>query len=258
MVSRGYFVKILVLVLVAILMTFFFVGCIHESSENAENIVEMLTTEQLSSSPPPKPTLSEQEIKNREEYNELMDICERYNDWSAALLIRDMYNKGIVTQNQYAKLYSISAFEGIKDFSEELWSQIQNQLNSASNVLNEKENSMDRDALYAYLSNASQQGTVYIKLLDSQEKQDRMIRSVAYIDRWFDDPTEQNFERVEQDYFADELTPGEIILLSCHMQYHFNRPDKVLREKKMVDAIVFLEERGIMEHAQNALDILYN
>ena len=90
-------------------------------------------------------------------------------------------------------------------------------------------------------------------LFDSMEKQGRVVRGVSSIDEWFEEPTDEKFNAFTELYFSDDLTPGEIIVLSCYLQYHPNCPAEIGRKQTSK----YFASKEIQEHAGRALEKLY-
>lgn len=241
---RSLFILILILMLVPLSL----VACSPASEVEQETVSPTITQsdQNLSPTPTPKPTLSEEEIKNREEYNKLMNICVKYNDWSAVLLVRQMLTAGKISDDQFSKLYSIPAFSGMQDFDEGMWKRISERLQLVSNVLNDKSTDIDEETFIQSLSDTLANGTVYLMLFDSEEKQERMIKGIEIIDKCFEETSDENCELLRQSYFSDSLTPGEIVLLYYYIQ---NSPRSINKDE--------LEDHlGINEFEQSVEDAL--
>ncbi len=239
---------------VMLIMLLAFAACAGEPDSNEEDVTETPVAPTLTPPPTPKPTLSEEDIENRERYDELITIAERYNDWSAALLIREMLSDGKITESQYSKLFSIAAFKDAKNFKDAIWDKTKSQFSDVADVLNGTSKDMDKDEFYKFLFDASQHRTVYIMLFDSREKQERVIRGISSIDEWFEEPTDEKFDAFTEFYFSDDLTPGEVILLNCYLQSHPNCPAEISGKPTSK----YLTSKGIQEHADRALGELYN
>ncbi len=232
------------------------IACDNESTA-VTNLESITTTTVIATPPPtltPKPTLSEEEIRIKQEYNDLVDICEKYNDWSAVLLIREMYKAGKISENYFKSLNSIEAFNGMKDYNEETWGEYESQIRRVSDILNGK--SKDEGFIYEHLSRMTKYKTVYVMLFDTEEKRENIIFGVSCINAWFLNPSKEKFNSIKQIYFSDKLTPGEILVLSCYIQYHPDKPSVVLDGDKKIDLEDYLKKNGILELSQNALKML--
>lgn len=251
--------KHIMIIVVLIVLLLSFVSCSKQVEDVEGNHTPDITdespvqqTQEVSEpTPTPKPTLSEEEIRVIEKYNELIGYCKYYNDWSAAVFVKGMYDYGAISEADFYELASIPGFEDIGEFSDEAWKRIAKHTETLSLILNGKLEELDDEGMedfYQSLCDASQKGTVYINAFDSMEKQERVIKGVALINKWLDDPTQENFELVKEVYFSEDLTPGEIILLYCHMYYSNG---EVIEDKQE-----FLDNQGIKEYADEAYNNL--
>lgn len=225
--------KRVIMALLISILVFNFAACAEQVEEvkqtdnnaNIESIAEPTeqpNQESFESSATPKPTLSEEEKRILEKYDELMSYCENYNDWSAAVLIKEMYNAGEISEKEFHKLAQISGFEDTRDMSDEIWTQVQEHIRSISDIANGQLDGLNEagmDKFYQNLCMAAQHGTVYINALDTQDKKERIAQGIAYIDQWIREPNEDNFALVEDVIKNDALTSGEIMLVCCHMYY---------------------------------------
>ena len=223
-----------------------------EESMPIISTITILSEEQAS--PTPNPTLSEEEKENTNSYNELLSICEKYNDWSAALLIKTMYEEGRVTKDQYYKLFSISAFSDAKDYEEEFWIKIESYIGNISNVINGVGQATEEDIqnLFQDLRNSIQQGTIYIAIFDSQEKIDRVTEGITCIDNWLMQNTEEYFAAVLSFLNSDELSTGEKVLLYCYLFYNPNLPEDINYNGNKVTITDYFKNNGL----ENYLDTL--
>ncbi|MFA5675871.1 MAG: hypothetical protein WDA65_05030 [Christensenellales bacterium] len=246
--------KKIVLIFIMLIVLLAFAACAGEPDANQEDAADTPAAPELTSSPTPKPTLSKEDIENRERYDMLISIAERYNDWSAALLVREMHSDGKITESQYLKLFSIEAFKDAKNYNDGIWDKLKDQLNGVANVINGNSKDMDKDEFNNYLCTAARHRTVYITLFDSQEKRERVIRGISNIDEWFDEPTDDKFNAFTELYFSDGLTPGEVILLNCYLRHHPNSPAEVGGKTTSK----YFTSKGIQEYADSALGELYD
>lgn len=250
--------KKILIVLMLILSVVSLVACANKTSDVGNQDIDNKTKETVQQdqdetpTQPPKPTLSEEEKRNLERYSKLFGYCEKYKDWSAAILIKEMFDEGKISNSQYAKLCLIESFEETRDLSDDLWKQVEDHVKNISSIINghlKELNKDDLDQFYKSLCAASQQGAVYINIFDSQEKMDRVIKGVAYINKWLDEPSDENLELVKEIYFSEDFTPGEVLLLSCHLNYF---PNENSSETRSVE----LAELGITEYSDQALESL--
>ena len=207
-------------------------GCSKKADEPSPSISSLppsaATEYQASPSPTPNPTLSEEEKENINKYNELLNLCIRYHDWSAALLIKAMYEEGKITKNQYFELFSIDAFSEAKDYDDEFWNRTQSYIDNMSNVLNEVNYSAENiQSLSQTIGNAVQQGSVYIAIFDSQEKVDRVSQGLTCIDNWLEESSEEKFNMVMDFLNSQELSTDEKVTLYCYLSYNSNLPEEI-------------------------------
>lgn len=242
--------KRILAVLIAVLSVSL-IGCGEQDVIRADNPTTVPTqnvsqesSEQLSV---PEPTLTEDPQKTLEKYNSLLDEGSKYNDWSAAVEIKKMHDAGEISEEQLSALVFASEFREIRNLTDEQWAQTIEQVNNIADILNGKRKDVDEagmDEFYENLCMAAQQDRVYINALGTQEQKDRVSEGIIYINHWLRESAEQGFDVVKQYFFSDELTPAEVILLSCHMYYatseNENRTD-------------FLDSQGIKDYTDEAL-----
>lgn len=204
----------------------------------------------------PKPTLSEEEKETISRSNELLSYCGEYNDWYAAVLLKDMYDNNEITQEQFSELYNISGFESAKDFDDIVWKQIKDHLASISSIINAEAvpSETDMEAFYNYLCSSAQEGTAFITLFNTQGKKDNVKSGINDIRKWFNDPSEDNFALVQEAVSSKALTPGEVLLLGSQLYYSPDLPETVPAENGDVESSVYLDDKGI----DGLIDMAYN
>ena len=239
--------KVIVILLCGVLCILF--GCSPNETvvESATSISTNTTLTEAPASPTPKPTLSEEDKENINKYNELLGLCEKYHDWSAAILIKTMYEEGKITEDQYYELFSISAFLEAKDYDEEFWLKIKSYIESISDVINGVGETTEEDiqTFYQNIGNAVQQGSIYIAIFDSQDKIDRVSKEITYIDNWLIENTEDNFTVVLSFLNSEELCPGERIVLYCYLYYNPNLPQDIDSNGKKVTVTEYFNNNGL-------------
>lgn len=203
-----------------------------------------------------KPVLSEQDKKIVSKYNELLYYCQNYNDWYAALLLKEMLDKEEITLDQFSALFDIDFFNKAKEFDDKLWKQIQNQLEDIANIINGQQNNInetDMNNCYNYLCSATQQNTIFLTMFESKETIDRLILTVNDLHIWFNSPTEDNFIPIKKKFLSEDMTSGEIIMLSCYLYNSPKLPSEVQTGTGNVDSSTYLDEQGIKNCVEEAM-----
>lgn len=237
-------------VFVIILILFIITSCTDNISQDKSDLTTEVYEQQPSESTvtaTPKSTLSEDEKRTISRLNEYLSYCRDHNDWYAAVLLKEMYDNGEITQEQFSELYNISAFENAKDFDDEVWKQIKDHLVNISSILNEETvscNETDVKAFYNYLCSSAQKGTVYITLFNTQEKKNNIKSGIDYIRKWFKDPSEDNLALVKEVLSAEALSPGEVLFLGSQLYYNLDLPETISAENGVVESSVYLDDKG--------------
>lgn len=250
--------KRVIIIIIIVVLLISSISCAKQIAEENNTITiapvpkENDSIETTGYSSAPESTPQKDQDMMLKEYNGLLENCREYTDWSAAVLIRDMYNDEKISEEHYTELASVSGFLGTQDLNDGLWVQVKKHIERISNILNGQQKDLDKaglDRFYQELCIDSQQDIVYINALDSQEKKDRVLKSIRYINEWIDEQTEENFDNVKIVFFSDELTPGEVIILSCYMYYAKGQ------DKKRIE---FLDNQGFKDYTDDALFNLFN
>jgi hypothetical protein len=195
-----------------------------------------------------KPVLSEEEKANVSRYNELFSYCQEFNDWYAAVLLKEMLVQGKITYDQFSAIYEIDFFYKAKKFDDNLWMQIKNQLNEIADTINGHTNDIsetDMNNYYNYLCSSAKQDIFYLSMFESKDKIQRMAQAVNDIHVWFKNPTEENFIPIQNTFLSGDLSSGEIVMLSCYLYNSPRLPDKVESEIQYIDSLVYLNEHGV-------------
>lgn len=245
--------KSILVILIAVLSVSL-IGCGEQVEVDNPTTVPTQSVSQESSeqSSAPEPTQTEDPQKILEKYNGLVDEGSKYNDWSAAVEIKEMHDAGKITEEQLSALTVVPEFREIRNLTDEQWAQTIEQVNNIADILNGKRKDVDEAGMnefYEDLCMAAQQDRVYINALGTQEQKDRVSEGIIYIDHWLREPADESFDVVKHYFFSEELTSAEVILLSCHMYYatseNENRTD-------------FLDSQGVKDYTDEALTELYN
>ena len=215
----------------------------------------------VSLTPTPEPTLSEQDKVTLEEYNKLFSYCKSYNDWYAVMLLKGMLEEEKITSKQFSAIFDIEAFQKAKDFDEKTWGNIQSQLTNIKDIINGQSNNLNKsemDSFYNYLCSASKQNTVLISMFDSSEVVERLVNAISDIKKWFNTPNEENFLPVEKTLTSKDVTPAEVMILSCYLFNSPELPDMISTEKGNLESSVFLGERNITIYSNQAYEELFD
>lgn len=253
--------KKIIAVFMLSLIIFSFVSC--KSNSPAETVQPSPTQskEIATPTPTPIPTLSEQDKVVLTEYNKLFSYCKSYNDWYAVLLLKGMLDEEKITSKQFAAIFDIETFQKAKDFDESTWADIQSQLTSIKDIINGQSKNLkesDMDIFYNYLCSASKQNTVFIAMFDSPEATGRLANAITDINKWFNTPNEDNFKLVEKAFLLEDVTPGEIMILSCYLFNSPELPDMISTEDGDLESSVFLSDHNITIYSNQAYEKLFD
>ncbi len=190
--------------------------------------------------PTPEPTLSPEEIeaaKNMEEYDKYKMYYQTYGDEYALLFIKDMLDEGKITPDMLDGLNG-----SFGTFSDDMtWHFFRKTYEEQLNIINGKLEKMYPEALATvfntYLHDDSLLGIVHITLLDTEEKRERFINGIEIINAFYESPTDENRIKMEDVFFAEDLTPGEIRMLFSWIWSSSNRIKKVVMDGKEYDII---------------------
>ena len=249
--------KKIVFLLLSVIFFLALISCqakeaVTDSKETTENTSIKTSTPSRTK----KPVLSEEEKTNVSRYNELFSYCQMFNDWYAAVLLKEMLDVGEITYDQFSAVFEIDPFNKAKDFDDKLWMQIKNQLNEVASVINGHTNDISKttmDNCYNYLCSSAQQDTFYLCILESQGKIQRMAQAVNDIHVWFKNPTEENFLPIQNTFLSEDLSSGEIVMLSCYLYNSPKLPSEVESEAQYVDSLVYLNEHEINKYGDQAI-----
>ncbi len=165
--------------------------------------------------PTPEPTLSPEEIeaaKYMEEYEKLKAYSENYGDEYAAFLIKKMYDQGKISEDMFYDVdsYLIDSNDaGNWAFIEDVYGQWCRILNGTSETLSPS----TVDNTLGELQNMAWEGKTYISVFDSEEKRNRVENGIKIINEWCKTPTDETRIKMEDMFFSEGLTAGEIEVL---------------------------------------------
>ncbi len=212
--------------LLAVLLIFSFTACTAAPAEQTPAPTPVSTSEPtpsptLEPTPTPEPTLSPEEIeqaKNIEEYEKYKMYYRTYGDDFALLFIRDMLDEEKITEDMFNEAMIIikngnPVETGPAD--ELTWETFRLDYEERSSILYGKQEKMYSEALSFVINSLwdyASEGKIPITLFDSEERE-RVLAGIEIINDFFQSPTDENREQIEDMFFSEELTPGEILLL---------------------------------------------
>ncbi len=150
--------------------------------------------------------------ENKDEYEKYKGYYEKYKDDFALLFIKNMVDEGKITPEMLDSING-TLYTGTDEATWEMYREIYEEWSS---ILNGKQEEMYPEALDAVnnqLYEEAAQGIIHITLFDTEEKRQRVMNGIEKISEFYVNPTEGNREKMEDMYFSDDLTPGEIDML---------------------------------------------
>ncbi len=204
-------------------------------------------------SPSPSPTVLPEQAAAQKEYEKLIGYCRDYLDMSAADAIKDMFDEGKITSEQYEALWGM--WPGMKDYGSDEWAELKDETGMMSDIINGRMSGLgedDGEYFCGMMCTLPQQGAAYISLFDSQQKQDRIKAGVDLVSKWCSDPTEENMKSVEEAYYSEDLTPGEIMMLGYYIYYNKDMPARIEVDGASKESLDYIARQGYLDYADSA------
>lgn len=216
--------------------------------------------------PTPEPTLSPEEIekiKILDEVKTLFRYYEQYEDYYALYLLKELFEAEKITRDEYTEEMEAD----LNEFPPEVFSSC----SYYSALLNGRMEEIDEDSfgwfLDALVSEASI-GYLHLSFFDHQEQRDRVEAGVKIVDRWIEDPSDENTKAFEELILSDELTDEEKVFLirwlAGRTKYSdISRNGQIYSSSSYVSDVIIDEDNNnnflrIMGNVQDALFIRNN
>lgn len=213
----------------------------------------------LSPTPSPSPTFSPSltvppgQAAAQKEYDKLIGYCRDYLDMSAAAAIKGMFDEGRITSAQFEALREV--WPGIKDYGADEWAELKDETDMMAGIINGRMSNLgedDGEYFCGMMCTLPQQGAAYINLFDSQQKQDRIKAAIDLVGKWCSNPTDDNLRSVEEAYYSEGLTPGEIMMLGYYIYYSKDLPARIEVDGAFTESLDYLSRQGCLDYADSA------
>jgi len=214
--------------------------------------------------PTPTPTerqltpeeMEQEKIKN--EVNVLKGYYDKYEDYYALYLIKEFYESGKLIKDDY--------FNEIELILGEFPPEIFASMDYYSSLLNGRMEEIDKDSFGWFLDalvSEAHIGYLHLSLFDYQEQRDRVEDGVKIVDKWIDDPSDENTKTFEELIVSEKLTDEEKVFLirwlAGRTKYKdINRSGKIYSASSYVEDVIIDEENNYnflqyMDMVQNNL-----
>jgi hypothetical protein len=154
----------------------------------------------------PYPTLSQQQIDEQE--TEMKYYYDTYGDVYAALTLRDMFEAGQITQQDYSGAYA-QAGENLSRADIKEYHKLSDALNCLLTRLSEKDLLKDR----LILTEAMKQSPVLISMFAAQQQRDAVEHAIKTIDDWAESPDDGRTKNMETELCSGGLSCGARVYL---------------------------------------------
>ncbi len=245
--------------LLAIILVFSFAACTAAPAKETPSPTQETTAEQLSAATPeptpkptqtPEPTMAPEEMANLERFQALKRYCDDYGDEYSALLLRDMYEAGEITEKQYQ---SVALTESFRYLSGDMFKDFKSSYERTSKIINgemEYVNSDEIDEILSMIDSFAEKGIVFVSLYKNEQKE-RLLTALDLINKWYENPTDETREAVEDMYFSEELTPGETMQLFFYMIKTPNKIKKIIVGSKTYDIEIYINDTIIKRFGES-------
>jgi hypothetical protein len=148
----------------------------------------------------------------RDEARQLQYYYDTYDDTYAALLLRQMYEAGDITADDY-KGDMAARGDSFDDTAIAQYHQLSQLLNGRLETLTCEDFSINVSLLMADLYDYG----VSISLFNNQQTRNRLERAIGAVNSWLNQPDENNTKTMEDMITRRDITPGEIVFLYYYM-----------------------------------------
>jgi hypothetical protein len=184
----------------------------------------------------PSLTLSQQQIQERE--SAMKYYYDTYGDIYAALSLREMFEAGQITQDEYKGAYAQAGDAlGKADIKES--HKLEGLLNCALTRLSEKDLLKDR----LILTEAIKNSPMLISIFDTQQQRDEVEKAVGIIDEWTKTPDDTHTASMEAELQSDGLSCGARVYLYYYLSQASGNVRSVGADGKTYDIAYYLDNR---------------
>ncbi len=180
-----------------------------------------------------KTTMSEEILKNINNYKR---YYEEYKDYYALFCIKRIYEREKLPKDNY--------FNKIDDILSELYPEVSTEFSYYSSLLNGRMEEIDKDSFGWFLDalvSEAHIGYLHLSLFDYQEQRDRVEDGVKIVDKWIDDPSDENTKTFEELIVSEKLTAEEKVFLIRWLAGRTKYKD-ISRNGKIYSASSYIED----------------
>ncbi len=251
---RYFYISLLV-----VLLIISFVACTAVPIEKAPSPTPEATSEPIPSPTPtpipkpiPAPTPTEEQLtpeeieqnKIKKEVEILKGYYEKYTDEYALCRIKEFYESGKLMKDDY--------YNEVNKIINEMYPNSIREYLYYSSLLNGRMEEIDIVSfgyfLDALVSNARRE-CPYFSLFDHQKQRDRVEEGIKIVDKWINEPTDENTKALEELITSVELTDEEKVFLFRWNEGRTNfnnisRNGKVYDYETYTDGVIIDEENN--------------
>lgn len=184
----------------------------------------------------PSPTKSQQQI--RQETLAMRHYYDAYGDIYATLVLREMFEAGEITQEDYSEIYT-SAGDALSRTDINEYHKIRDVLNCRRSRLSQK----DLLKCQVILMEKMKSRPVLISIFDLPEQREEVEKELQVIDEWAASPDDGNTGRLESELVSERLSCGARVYLYYYIRGKSGNIEAIELDGKEYDPVYYIDSR---------------
>lgn len=185
---------------------------------------------------PPAPTMSQQQIDELQ--SAMKYYYDTYGDIYAVIALRDMFEAGQITQDDYSGAYA-QAGDTLSRADIKEYRKLRDALNCTLTRFSEK----DLLKCRAILMEAMKKSPVLISIFDTQQLRDAVENAVKITDEWALSPDDSHTANMEAELNSEELNCGARVYLYYYVAALSGSMQSVNADGETYDPAYYIEKR---------------